>query len=54
MTFEEKMDALVISSLITAIRRTPTALDYQLTELIIETKTLVVKYKGEIIKKLKR
>lgn len=53
-TIESKHNAIIDSCLITSLRRTPTPFDYSVTELIVKTKFLVVKYKGQIIRKLER
>jgi len=51
---ELQMDSIVTSVLVTFLRRSPEPKDYQLTELIIKPTERWVRYKHQIIKKLKR
>lgn len=51
---EVLMDSIVTSVLVTFLRRTPESEDYSNTELVIKPTERLVKYKNQIIKKLKR
>lgn len=51
---EIQMDSIVTSVLVTFLRRSPTPGDYQQVELIVKPTERWVKYKNQIIKKLKR